>query len=694
MNSETPGVATTNPLTGWLSTVVSPRYRAVHGRIMSASFIMLVGSGMVSAINLLYNVGIAHLLGPAAFGHAAVVYTILMLMSAVTLSFQLVCAKFVAKNENAGAKAAVYTSLMRRSWRYAIVIGGLLAVASSPIAQYLRLPSANLVLLLAVGVTFYIPLGVKRGGMQGIYAFERLAINYVLEGLVKLLAAFLLIKLGFGITGAVAAIAASVVLAYFLARPGAELDAPREAGIPAHFREGMQAIVFFVGQVIINNVDIVLVKHFFDPEKAGLYAAAALIGRVVYVWSWSVVSTMFPISAGLNDQKHSEGAVLITPILLVLLITGSFTLGLWLFPNLVWRTVFGAGFQQGQTFYSSLLVLYAGATGVYSLAVVLMTYEMSRKIANTGWMQLAFSAVIVLGIYLFHHTLQEVVIVQLVIMTLLLVAVSLPFITGVSPQERDAASRGSGRLVKRRRLSEDEVIAEFLKNEFYHKEFNNYRDAFQSLVFDPDLTNERDNALRRALLFRRRGPMWRELPPDTQWWEVQVQPSDLESMCVLPRAQWLRLARGSFFLTDIVDRIRAREASGGASEFISKIRYISQHLRRQVAASSVLLIGVDESSTLTIIEGNHRLTAAMLVSPEIAPKRFRFLCGFSPSMMECCWYQTNVMNVLRYLGNRIRHLADDLDRDIDRVLEMPPLCHPVAPSLVGNEKEPRVIQRL
>lgn len=684
MSRETP-VATTNPLTGWLTAVLPSRHRAVHGRIVSGSLIMLFGSGMVSAINLFYNVGIARLLGPAAFGHAAVVYTILMLMSAITLSFQLVCAKFVAKNETAANKAAVYSSLLKRSWRYAIVIGGILAAASVPLAQYLNLPSANLVLLLAVGVTFYIPLGVKRGGMQGIYSFEPLAINYVLEGLIKLLAAFLLIKLGLGITGAVIAIAASVVVAYFFARPGAELEVKPEAGIPAHFREGMQAIVFFVGQVIINNIDIVLVKHFFDPEKAGLYAAAALIGRVVYVWSWSVVSTMFPISAGMNEQKHSEGAVLITPLLLVLAITGSFTLGLWLFPHLVWKTVFGAGFTQGQTFYSSLLVLYAGATGVYSLAVVLMTYEMSRKIANTGWMQLAFSGVIVLGIYLFHDTLQEVVLVQLVIMTLLLIAVSLPFISG-QPHEIEAPGAITSRVMKRRRLSEDEVIAEFLKNEFYHKEFNRYRDSFHNLVFDPDLTNQRDNALRRALLFRRRGPMWRELPADTQWWEVQVQAEDLKRMCVLPRDQWLRLARGSFYLTDIVDRIRAREANGGSNEFISKIRYISQHLRKRGIASSLLLIGVDEQSTLSIIEGNHRLTAAMLVSPEIAPTRFRFLCGFSPRMTQCCWYQTNLMNVLGYLANRIRHCADDPDRDINRVLQMQPITSAVAPSLVTNEK--------
>jgi len=44
----------------------------------------------------------------------------------------------------------------------------------------------------------------------------------------------------------------------------------------------MQTTVFFIGQVVINNIDILLVKHFFDPQSAGLYAAVALVGRLLY----------------------------------------------------------------------------------------------------------------------------------------------------------------------------------------------------------------------------------------------------------------------------------------------------------------------------------------------------------------------------------------------------------------------------
>src|SRR5262245_8560570 len=69
--------------------------------VLNGSIIMLLSSTLVSFLNFIYNVVMARMLGPAKFGHVTVSVTILMLASAVTLSFQLVCAKFVARNQTA-----------------------------------------------------------------------------------------------------------------------------------------------------------------------------------------------------------------------------------------------------------------------------------------------------------------------------------------------------------------------------------------------------------------------------------------------------------------------------------------------------------------------------------------------------------------------------------------------------------------
>src|SRR3954447_7350908 len=130
-----------------------------------------------------------------------------------------------------------------------------------------------------------------------------------------------------------------------------------------------------------------------------------------------------------------------------------------------------------------------------------------------------------------------------------------------------------------RRVTEAEVISEFLKNEFYQEEFHRDRQQFEHLVLQADISRDEENHLRRALLFRRRGHMWRELPSDTQWWEMQLEPEDLPKLRVFPRAHWRKIADGSFALADIVDRIRTRKFFGKVGDFISKIHSLSYQLR-------------------------------------------------------------------------------------------------------------------
>jgi O-antigen/teichoic acid export membrane protein len=642
-----------------------PKIRDLRRGVLSGSLIMLVSSVFVGVINLIYNFAVAHKLGAGQFGHASAVYTVLMLLSSVTLSFQLLCSKFVARSDSESERIAIYNLLHRRSWLGGLGVGIVLFFSSSAVANYLNLPSPLLVQFLAVGTVFYIPLGTRRGFMQGTYDFVPLAVNFVLEVVVKLVGAVALMWGGYGVRGVVGAISASVILAYFVAIPRKHhLGKVQHATLRAGMEEGIQAVIFFIGQVIINNLDIILVKHFFDATQAGVYAAVALIGRVVYMLSWSVVSSMFPFSAGVRSSERDGRTVLSTALLLASGISALFIFAAWLMPAALWHILLGSGFpSEGHNFYSSLLVLYALTTAIYALSVVLMTYEISRKIGNVSWLQLGFSLAIIVGIYTFHDTLRSVILVQLVLMMILLLLVSLPFLRRPEPADASAASLGAisqvphfeSGLRKIRRVDENMVIAEFLRGEFYQDEFAHFRERFTELVSHPDFSNEKENTLRRALLYRRRGRLWRELPIDTEWWEVELSPVDLNRVRVFPRNQWLRYGVPSFLLPETAERIRTRILSHSGDAFIEKLRSLSLEMKQNSVFSSVILISIDEATPLTIIEGNHRVTAAIIGSPEETHKRFRYLCGFSPHMAECCWYQTDVSTLWRYAKNTVSY---------------------------------------
>jgi O-antigen/teichoic acid export membrane protein len=621
---------------------------------------------------MVYNVAIARFLGPTGFGHATVVYTILTLISAITLSFQIVSAKVVAQQSSPEGKAAVYRAFHRVTWGCGILVGITLLAFQTAISDYLNLPGSELVAIMAIGAAFYVPLGCRRGFIQGTYGFGGFAANLVLEGAVRLGGSLAMIMLGMGVRGVIVANSAAIAIAYITIPPRLAARVPNPLHYSYVFREMMQALNFFSGQLLINNCGIVLVNHFFPAREAGIYAAVAMVGRVIFTFSQAVVNSTFPLVAGTREEERRDLSVIATSLLMVLATGSAIVLFLFVMPAAIWTRLFGSGFEiAGKYNIPYLMVFYAIATVIYSLGAVIITFEMSYKIANTSWVQLAFSGILILGICQFHSSLREVVLVQLVLMLFLSVLVAFPFLINSLTDPKDLLRPGNSRPLRViRRIPEDEVIAEFLKSEFQRQEYREYWESLTEIVTRPNLYDADENAKRRALLFIRHRALWKEIPTDTEWYEIEVEEGDLGQIRVFPRAHWRKLGRGNFCMTEILQGMRTRQdAVDGA--FLSKISGIRERLRLQCSeAGAVVLIGLNENEPMTILDGNHRLVSAMLESPHSLNK-LRFLCGLSPRMSECCWYNTNFMTLMRYGKNVLSHVARDPEAELARLLQSP-----------------------
>jgi hypothetical protein len=219
---------------------------------------------------------------------------------------------------------------------------------------------------------------------------------------------------------------------------------------------------------------------------------------------------------------------------------------------------------------------------------------------------------------------------------------------------------------KLRRLTEAEVIAEFLRGEFFHKEYDADREYFSSLVQHPDLTDATENEIRRVLLFRRRDTMWWELPEDRQWWEIDFTPEDVEQVSVFPRAHWRKIANGNFKALDVAARIRQLKQTQ-PDEFVKKISDICANLPTDLRQGMIILLGLDEDHPVTLLEGNHRFMASLLAGGPEHFRNMRMVAVFSPHMEKCCWYKTNILTLARCLKNRIKHHWDR-DTDLARLI--------------------------
>jgi hypothetical protein len=535
------------------------------------------------------------------------------------------------------------------------------------IADYLNLPDSSLIAMLAIAAGFYIPLGARRGYDLGCHRFHRLAMSLVIEGAVRLGGSYVLVVMGYGVRGVVAANAVAMAVSYFAMTQRLPGPAPN----PLPFRDGVreitQALLFYSGQMIINNCDLVVVKHIFPAQEAGLYAAVGLVGRVIFVLSAAVVNSTFPIVAATRVEERKDLRVIATPLLLVVGIGSLVALAMWIAPPALWTTMLGPGFHiAGKYDIPYLSALYALKTVVYSMSAVVITFEMAHKIANTSWVQLLFSGVLIAGIYEFHSSLHQVIMVQLAVLAVLFVLVAIPFLMdALASSEVPQPAPNCCPVSLLRPVTENEVIAEFLNSDLNHPDFRDLEKAHR-LVSELNGHHADAVAKRHALLLAKRRSLWEELPSKTEWHEVKVNEDALDLIKIFPRSQWRKLARGDYSVVRVTEGLRTNQRALD-DRFLSKMAALGEQLSRVDSKfGTVILLGMNEHGPLTVLDGNHRLVAALLSSPAGLSK-LRFMCGFSPQMTECCWYKTNPATLIRYGKHILARAVRDPRAEYERI---------------------------
>ncbi len=347
------------------------RRRMIGGGAALSAAMVAAGLG-----NYVVNAVAARLLDPAAFGDASFLITILLLLTAAAGCLQLVTARSVARD--GGGRSAVVARLERTAWLAGAALGGMIAVGAPVIRSVFALESATPVVILGVGVPWYLAQAVERGLLQGRTVFGGMAFTFVAETAVRCGATIALLSAGFGVVGVGVGLSASFVGSYAVARwanrsAHSEVgdDAPADA--PSVSRELGGMSVMLLAQIITTNADLLLVKAMADGVDAGRYAAIAVLGRAVFFCSWSVVTALFPFSAAADSDAEvrsiRRGGLAVLTIGGIAATAGTAVLG-----EVALDFVFGAGYGA----VASSLTPYVAATSLFTVANFAASVQASR----------------------------------------------------------------------------------------------------------------------------------------------------------------------------------------------------------------------------------------------------------------------------------------------------------------------------
>jgi O-antigen/teichoic acid export membrane protein len=387
-------------------------------KLLTDGSLLFVSTLIVNAGNYAINLLLGRWLGPVDFSEVSLLVTTLLMVSFLALAFQLTAAKYAATFDSVSEANTLHqlTIWLKKS---ALGLGAFLFVLTISMAvfwqDFFQTSSYLPFIIFGFGLPVYLLMSVNRGILQGLLSYKKLALTYQTEMWVRLAVTVLLVYLGYRVNGVAWGLTLSLVATWLVSRTVIQQD---ENSTVSEFERSvvlkflLMVLVYECSQILINNSDILLVKHFFPPYEAGLYAALALIGRIVYFGTWTVVTLLFPIVIKLEKEGKSHtkyflgGLAIITTIAAVIITVSYF------YPTEMVRVLFGEAYQS----VAPLLWKYSLSTALFALSNVFVYYHLSLDRRLPVWITIIGGVAQIVLITRYHADFEQVVHIQIGLM--------------------------------------------------------------------------------------------------------------------------------------------------------------------------------------------------------------------------------------------------------------------------------------
>lgn len=416
------------------------RYVGMLLGLMSASMIILISSNFVNAGNLLFNLIFSRALGPALFSDLALILTLMLSIMGVLNATQMQVTEEVAHlgEERRGLYVLAQARLMRRL----LLIGAVLVpifmlfVLRIDLADMLGLSSPYLLPIFILGMPFFIPLAIWRGVAQGRLDLWRIVASANTEMLIRLLGALLLWWLGFGVEGAVFAIALSILTAWVFARPPRGKRGMIALESQPKSAEGFRTRELFnlrniwpwaaiqLAIVLGLDGDVFIAKALLGAHDAGLIAALSLIQRIIFFASFALASILLPqVIAEVKEGRtgffkllEALGATLLTSVPVILIAA------FW--PELLARLLFGEEFIA----ISEVLLRVAFGASFATISYLFVTFALAHGVRHVAliYLGLIMMQLVALDLFAIHFgaSLQGFTLIKLIAQGLILLLTS------------------------------------------------------------------------------------------------------------------------------------------------------------------------------------------------------------------------------------------------------------------------------
>lgn len=359
---------------------------APHSRFLRHNSIFFFGAAAVGALNYLYYPVMGRLLDTSSFGEVQTLISLFLQITIFLTVMGLVTINIVTNYTSTALRNTVVLEFEKLVLLISIILLLVTVAFGRTIADFLNFHSFVPFVLLMLALIASVPFTFRGAFLRGKQKFGLASLGNIIGATGKLIFAVLLVLAGFGTAGAiggliVAQIVACVAVAVWAAQAGLAwpsrshwLKLPSLKVLAPELRYGLLVLI---GSLIITlqySLDVVVVKHFFDPHTAGLYAGVASVARIIFFVTASISMVLISMVKINAPPMHNE-KVLVKSLLLTAGV-GLPVLVLCVFwPTHITTVLMGSAYAE----VASLLPRLSIAVFIVSIVNVFVSYYLALR---------------------------------------------------------------------------------------------------------------------------------------------------------------------------------------------------------------------------------------------------------------------------------------------------------------------------
>ena len=295
------------------------RSAVIKNPVLGGTFIVTVGVFSGSIFSYLLQIGLGYLLSIEDFGtfNAFLSLSIIFGIPAGAIATSLIkkvtellaCCDFYTLKH-------FFWSFTKLSLALGIALSLLFIILNNQVSAYLNIGRTPVLYVFTVFLAFSFLNVAPQSYLQGLLRFKAYAFLSLVSQIFRLVIPLGFVYAGFAVSGAymgltVVGVLSFVVSILLLKKNFKQGSSHPPNSVNIHLPHLYKALLLFSipvlfinsGVALLNNIDIILVKHLFTPYNAGIYAGVVTMSKVFLFGASVVQVVMFPHISHLYASK-------------------------------------------------------------------------------------------------------------------------------------------------------------------------------------------------------------------------------------------------------------------------------------------------------------------------------------------------------------------------------------------------------